>query len=105
MTETFVPSTIVDLVIPMTWLWVVWLDEFDALDGPSNKVYKGRYVPGNCPRPTVKASGDTFRNLATAALGTNSNLGEMCCKATKFRGTAGASRNPLADARCRSMMV
>ena len=66
---------------------------------------RGDKCQGYLLRPTVNEAGETLRYLATADLGTHKNLGERCCRATKLRGVVGASKKPLAEARCRSTMV
>jgi hypothetical protein len=54
---------------------------------------------------TVKSAGEMFRYFAMADGGTNMALGKRCCRFTKLRTAVGATRKPLADARCRSMIT
>jgi hypothetical protein len=58
----------------------------------------------NCAGVTFLYCASDFHD-ALAALGTNMKLGKSCWRATKFRWAVGSTRNPLAEARWRSMMV
>jgi hypothetical protein len=46
-----------------------------------------------------------LRYFLTFDAGTHWNVGNVRCMATKLRCAAGASRKPLAEARCRSVMA
>ncbi len=51
----------------------------------SNSVYNGNVNPGCTPLSTPNFIGEMFRYFFTADFGTHSNVGRMCCRATKLR--------------------
>jgi len=62
-------------------------------------------VPGLRFLLTPKFNGERLRYFAIAEGGTNMNFGSRVCKFTKFRWASGATRKPLAEALCRSMIT
>jgi hypothetical protein len=54
---------------------------------------------------TPKLNGERLRYFLIAEGGTNIYLGNKCCKFTKLRWASGATRKPLAEALCRSMIT
>jgi hypothetical protein len=54
---------------------------------------------------TEKIAGEIFLYFASADGGTHIALGSRCWRFTKLRTAVGATRKPLAEARCRSTIT